>query len=205
MIYLTGEQALNLKCSLETCGDWHAVCLKWDKESLELWDSEKSVFGDYGIEIGKAIPGHKEKYNVANHIRALLDLLEIGCFSIAEGMKEDFISNDAYTNEIFEKVMLLENSKNWFAVDWFMGKEYHSEWFDYKRKNTGRNVFKENKIIIKVAGGTVTAAYASEPGRYDVEIIDEDILENCIPRYKNELYHKAGKIYELIRYMQVIY
>ena len=30
MNYLLGIHALNLKCSLDTCGDWHTSALHWD-------------------------------------------------------------------------------------------------------------------------------------------------------------------------------
>jgi len=51
------------------------------------------------------IPEHEENYAVANHIRALLDLLEMGNFSLAQGMNRDFICNDDYNGEVFEKIL----------------------------------------------------------------------------------------------------
>lgn len=132
MIYLTGIHALNLPCQLNTCGDWHTSALKW--ENLSLQDSEKSIYKNYGIDSDIHIPEHKETYFVANHIRALLDLLEKGYFSVAGGMNEDFICNSDYDNEIFEKVLLLKNSSNWKQIDEFMGKEYHMKWVNFKRK-----------------------------------------------------------------------
>lgn len=56
------------------------------------------------------IPEHPGRYHVANHIRALLDLLELGRFTPAQGMNQDFICNDAYTEEIFRQVMKLRYS-----------------------------------------------------------------------------------------------
>jgi len=47
-------------------------------------------------------------------------------------MKEDFICNDMYTDEVFKKVSMLRNSKNWDAIDNFMCKEYRLEWIRYK-------------------------------------------------------------------------
>ncbi len=132
MLYLSGIHALNLNCELETCGDWHQSAIQWER--LSLLDSENSIFGDYGIELNKEVPEHTERFNAANHIRALLDLLQQGKFSIAGGMNEDFICNDKYTEEIFEKVTLLKNEENWSAIDRFMGKEYLSKWIEFKKR-----------------------------------------------------------------------
>ena len=135
MEYITGQHALNLPCSLETCGDWHQSALQWVYPFVR--SSEESIFGDYGIEKEVPIPEHSEKFNVANHIRALLDLLELGKFTLAQGMNDDFICNDAYTEEIFSQVVKLKHSHLWPDIDRFMGKEYYSKWLNYKR---GANV-----------------------------------------------------------------
>lgn len=131
MKYVSGQHALNIPCSLLTCGDWHQSALQWNNPFIR--DSEDSVFGSYGIEPGVSIPEHTEKYNVANHIRALLDLLELGKFTLAQGMNNDFICNDNYTNEIFDHVMILSSSPIWPEIDHFMGKEYFFTWLNYKR------------------------------------------------------------------------
>ena len=132
MRYITGIHALNLPCSLQTCGDWHSSALRW--ENITFRDTETAFFKDYGIEPQKRIPEHDETYAVANHIRALLDLLETGKFSVAQGMNADFICNDAYTEEIFNKVSMLRSLPNWPEIDRFMGREYHAKWLKYKRR-----------------------------------------------------------------------
>lgn len=135
MQYLSGIHALNLPCELVTCGDWHQSAIQWER--LFLLNSENSLFGNYGIELNKEVPRHTEVFNVANHIRALLDLLQQSKFSIARGMNKDFICNDTYMEEIFKKVALMKNEENWSAIDRFMGKEYFSKWLEYKK---GRNL-----------------------------------------------------------------
>jgi hypothetical protein len=132
MQYITGVHALNLPCSLLTCGDWHQSALRW--ENITYRDSEDSLFGDYGIETCSSVPERDGTYAAANHIRALLDLLETGVFSVAQGMNEDFICNDAYTDEVFGKVAMMKALPHWRDIDRFMGREYHSEWLDYKEK-----------------------------------------------------------------------
>lgn len=79
MKYLSGIHALNLPCSLLTDGDWHTSALAWKNYSYK--ESSKCVFGDYGIETQRSIPFLKiNNINIANHIRAVLDLLEEGDF-----------------------------------------------------------------------------------------------------------------------------
>lgn len=131
MFYITGQHALNLQCSLNTCGDWHTSALKWN--DIPIKSSYNSVFGVYGIEQNIKIPEHNERYNVANHIRALLDLLEQGLFTIARGMNNDYICNETYDNEIFNKVIQLKENSNWDDIDKFMEKEYLMKWIRFKR------------------------------------------------------------------------
>ncbi|KLU59358.1 hypothetical protein CEB3_c43440 [Peptococcaceae bacterium CEB3] len=130
MLYVSGIHALNLPCALQTCGDWHASGIDWT--NVALMDSNKSIFRNYGIEPHKVIPDHKGTFNVANHIRALLDLLAQAKYSLAQGMNKDFICNDQYTEEIFNQVARMKDLKNWPKIDRFMGQEYYSEWLDYK-------------------------------------------------------------------------
>jgi len=132
MRYITGQHALNIPCKLLTCGDWHQSALQWNTPFFR--DSADSIYRDYGIEQNVSIPEHTEKYSVANHIRALLDLLELGKFSLAQGMNKDFICNDTYTEEIFAHVIKLSNSSLWLDIDHFMGKEYLSVWLNYKKE-----------------------------------------------------------------------
>ena len=132
MKYISGVYALNLPCSLLTCGDWHSPSLQWER--LRFNESNDSVFGNYGIELCSDVPEHKGIYAVANHIRALLDLLEIGNFSLAQGMNNDFICNDEYTVDVFDKVAMLRGLPHWHSIDKFMGREYYGKWLDYKKK-----------------------------------------------------------------------
>ena len=132
MKYISLIHALNLPCNLNTCGDWHCSSLQWKK--ITMLNTNESIFGEYGIETNKTIPEHKEKYNVANHIRAILDLLYIGNFTVAQGMNKDFIVTGEYNEEIFEKVMLMIDLPHWKKIDRFMTKEYLKEWINYKKE-----------------------------------------------------------------------
>lgn len=46
MQYISGIHALNIEDSTNACGDWHTSALNW--ASIQLKDSEKSIFGDWG-------------------------------------------------------------------------------------------------------------------------------------------------------------
>ena len=129
MIYLTGIHALNLPCTLDTCGDWHQSALRW--EDLTLRDSDTMFFKEWGIEPTRILPKHSRKYPVANHIRALLDLLEESNFSAAQGMNNDFICNAQYDQEVFHLVYQMRVLQNWDAVNDFMGKEYRMKWLNF--------------------------------------------------------------------------
>ncbi len=48
MKYISGIHALNLRCSLQTCGDWHQSGIQWKMPTVR--ESSNSLFGDYGIE-----------------------------------------------------------------------------------------------------------------------------------------------------------
>ena len=131
MRYITGIHALNLPCSLLSGGDWHCSALKWEKVTFGL--SEESFFGDYGIEYCSEVPEHEGTYAVANHIRALLDLLVTGNYSVAKGMNRDFIGNDDYNEEVFDKVAEMKVLPHWKTIDAFIGSEYYGKWLDYKK------------------------------------------------------------------------
>lgn len=135
MHYITGRYALNLPCGLKTPGDWHFYALDWSKV---IWaDSADSVWGDYGIELHNDVPGQTGEVGVANHIRALLDLIAAGAFPVAWGMRENYLNNDALAPEVFAKVWLLHVSPNWDDVDHFMVIEYLSLWLQWKQKVLG--------------------------------------------------------------------
>lgn len=126
MLYVTGIHALNLPCQLSTCGDWHTSAIQWQRPTIR--ESAVSVWGNYGIEKNHKIPEHESNIPVANHIRALLDLIYEGKFDVAQGIKKDFICNDKYNEEIFSQIYLLKNTAKWEQINHFMHKEYGKEW-----------------------------------------------------------------------------
>lgn len=132
MKYITGIYALNIPCKLNTCSDWHALSLDWD--NIYIKDSKNSIFKDYGIEKNKKIPFNNEKYNVANHIRAILDLMIDGKTDFLKDMRKDFLL-DEYKEEIFNQVYKLRNNKNWSDINKLMENEFLLNWVDFLNEN----------------------------------------------------------------------
>lgn len=124
---------MNLICSLETSGDWHQSAIQWQKPRMR--ESDGSLFGTYGIEKNSKVPEHSGTFYVANHIRALLDLIEEGNFATAQGMRDNFICNDKYTQEIFLKVILMQNLPHWQKITEFMSEEYLLDWIKFLKFN----------------------------------------------------------------------
>lgn len=133
MKYISGKQALNIPCSLNTCGDHHIYVTLWDK--LNMLESDDSIFKDYGIEKCNSVSNYPGEYYVANTLRALLDLLAEGEFIYTQEIREKFIGNEEYTQEFMEKVLLLKDSKYWNEIDMFMGMEYTIDWLEFKEAN----------------------------------------------------------------------
>ena len=137
MLYISGIHALNLPCSLDTCGDWHASALKW--EDITYRNTTESIYGEYGIEknCSQLERGLETPY-VANYIRACLDLLVEGNYPAAQGMNEDYICNPKYDREVFEMVYKAKDMENWEGIQAFMGKEYKMKWLQFLEEKDGR-------------------------------------------------------------------
>ena len=141
MIYVSGEYALNIPCKLKTTGDWHSACYEL-KNSMSL-ESNKVIFKNYGIE--KHLINDKKVY-IANHIRAILDIMLYGNIDFLYGFKKDFISVDEYDNEIFEKVYMIKSinsnfidKEKWEKIDLLMNNEYKMKWINFKKEKADGN------------------------------------------------------------------
>ena len=199
MEYITGVHALNLNCSLETPGDWHQSAIQW--QTPRMRESDGSLFGTYGIEKNYNIPEHSGTFFIANHIRALLDLIEEGNFPTAQGMRDNFICNDKYTQEIFQKVILMKNLSHWQKISAFMADEYMLEWIkflkfsgiefhDYQQKNLSESYFK----ICDINEQTKVKALAYNRHNNFQDILDiificENFWDNLTDSTKNFLRH----------------
>ncbi|MDK6679217.1 MULTISPECIES: hypothetical protein [unclassified Aerococcus] len=129
MEYITGLHALNIPCQLNTSGDWHVGALDWTK--VHTKESNKSIFKDFGIEENKKIPQHTKTYAVANHLRAILDLMDEGHLKFLKGFKNDFFGTDQYNQIFFEKVYLLKIKEIWEDIYQLMLKEFGIDWYAF--------------------------------------------------------------------------
>lgn len=133
MLYLSGVHALNIENTLNTCGDWHTSALDWS--NIKLADSSNSVFGVWGIEMNKSIPEHTELYNVADDLRAILDLMQKEeNLGYLKGFRDDFICTDEYNDIFFQKVFLLRNLKHWADINSLMEREFMFEWQNFLKE-----------------------------------------------------------------------
>lgn len=135
MRYITGMHALNLPCSLDTCGDWHISSLDWG--NIEFGETEGTIFSNYGVEECSRVPENEGTYFVANTLRALLDLLAEGRYDLARGVRKDFICNPVYDEEFMCKAAyLMQSDKSRYdEIDSFMESEFQLEWMNFKEKN----------------------------------------------------------------------
>lgn len=135
--------ALNTPCKLKTTGDWHRCCFDWNNP--EYAESDGSLWGAWGIEMNSRIPMLNGAIrNKANHLRALLDLLAQNRLLEAQGIKDDFICCDEYTEIFFEQVVKLRSACNWANVCSLMYREYRGEWRRYLQRHGISAVFDAN-------------------------------------------------------------
>ena len=128
--YISGIHALNIACPLNTSGDWHWGALKW--KDVTIFDDTEMFFGEWGIEKNVVVSYlDNQVWNVANHIRAILDLLSINQFSGLRGMRHDFICTDEYDDLIFEKVYEMSVLPHWEVISDFIAREYARKWFRF--------------------------------------------------------------------------
>lgn len=139
MKYLTGSLAFKLPCELESCGLWSVSRKDWENaNNFDMRESDDSVFKKYGIEENKVVPfqtdenGQPVLYNVANHIRAYLDMLDNKDFESLKGLFYEAINSAKCRAEIFRMVVLkFRSTDKWTAVYRFMQEEFGNVWFSY--------------------------------------------------------------------------
>lgn len=135
MNYITDFHALNLPCQLGTTGDWHKSSYNWENPKIK--DSSKSIFGDYGIETNRDLTfvdlGNNN--NVANHIRACLDIIDDEHESSIKFFTSDFLDNNKdILDEFFNKCLMFKNTEKWIKVDQFLSRENLKEWENAKKR-----------------------------------------------------------------------
>ena len=188
MLYISGLCALNLPCKLKLQGDCHMSSIDWNK--VEYLESKDSIFEDYGIEVGYSNEElGLQHVNKANYIRACLDLLEQGKYSVLKNFMSKWLDTDLQElqTEIFNQVFKLSSSSNWDQVDDFMDHEYLMNWGRFKQakgipickiKSPAENVYAYDPFnqdeVIAVAEQMVNA-YLQRGSLYDLN----DLIYIC--------------------------
>ena len=137
MKYVTGMQALNIQCPLDTTGDWHPFTTNWD--NLHFQESDDNPLKDFGIYKTK-IPLRKDdkEYFVADHIRACLDMLQNGDYFQPEGMRKDYLDDDPkFDKLVFPQVVKLSELDNFDKIVQFFEREYKARWFRFAKSQGG--------------------------------------------------------------------
>ncbi len=97
-------------------------------------ESDESVFKDYGIERDKIIPyyGDDSLFNVANHVRAYLDILSWHQFDKLKDVFYNYIFDIDCRSMIFDGVYkYLRLGDGFKEVNDFMSEEFGNAWLSY--------------------------------------------------------------------------
>ena len=131
MKYITGWIAFATPCELDTVGKWNLHKNEFlDEYNMTLYESDESPFGDWGIETDKLVDYHEDTtYNVANHIRAYVDMLYQGRFSELKNIYMEVIDCPKALDMIFKLVDdKLRDQKGFQIIDEFLEREYGNLW-----------------------------------------------------------------------------
>ncbi|OGO89349.1 MAG: hypothetical protein A2Y24_04345 [Clostridiales bacterium GWE2_32_10] len=74
-------------------------------------------------------------YRHADHLRAILDILEAGNEQTIRWLKnfrDDFICSEEYDEVFFKKIYELKDKPNWDLIDSLIGYEYKFKWLKWK-------------------------------------------------------------------------
>lgn len=135
MIYLTGMISFGIPCLLDSRGTWMYSKAEFSNpEYMVSRESNESVFKDFGIEKDKIIPyyGDDSLFNVANHVRAYLDILSWGQYDELKGVFYDYIFSMDCRGMIFDSVYkYLRFGKSFQDINRFMSEEFGNAWLSY--------------------------------------------------------------------------
>ena len=150
MQYITGRVAFGVPdTTSESCGIWNIRKHEFlGEDTFKHRDSAESVFGDWGIQKGLMVPYHEFcTYNVANHVRAYCDMLEMGQASEMRGLFAEAIDNAKCRMDIFTLVYgKMRNHAQFPFIDAFFNEEFGNAWDSYKK-----SVKKNAKVLSESA------------------------------------------------------
>jgi len=134
MKYLTGILAMGCPCELDSCGLWNLGKSDFtSEEKFLLVESEDMPFKDFGIEKNKLVPYRDYTvYNVANHVRAYVDMLYLHKFEGMHDLFADAINERKCRLSIFECVYRCRHLAQYRKMNEFMCEEFGNAWVSYK-------------------------------------------------------------------------
>lgn len=134
MRYITGIIAMGTECSLNTPGLWNIPKETYlDEEIFKNVESDDSPFKDWGIEKNKIIKYREfSLYNVANHVRAYVDMLYDGKFDELKDVFFEAINDSKSRLDIFMLVYgKLRHLAQFKKINKFMEEEFGNAWLSY--------------------------------------------------------------------------
>lgn len=134
MKYITGILAFGVPCDLDTAGRWDTSKKEWlDNTLFKNIESKETLLGDYGIEKNKLIPYREyTTFNVANHLRAYLDILLDRDFKTLSGLFDKYLNTSKSRKDLFFMVLhKFRDIDDYISIHEFMVKEFGSLWISY--------------------------------------------------------------------------
>lgn len=134
MKYLTGLVAFGVPCELNSIGKWNVTKDEFtNPDKFTIAESDDSPFKDYGIEKDKIVRYHPDElYNVANHVRAYLDLLADRNFNVLKDLFYECIKDTKCRELIFKAAYgKLRYLACFHDVNNFMIDEFGNAWVSY--------------------------------------------------------------------------
>lgn len=134
MRYITGILAFGVQCERNSTGKWNLTKSEFlDEKLMELKESDDYPFKDYGIEENKLIPYHDIcTYNVADHVRAYVDMIYEKRFDELVGLFYECIVDMKCRGDIFMLVYgKLRHLAGFQKVNQFMTEEFGNAWLSY--------------------------------------------------------------------------
>jgi hypothetical protein len=128
MKYISGIETLNLHYpNQKTPGDWHGPSV--DFMNPKWYDTSDSIFNDFDLEL-RVFPNINFKVYVANHVRACLDSICDGQYSVISGMKTTLIDDDYSNNLFLNKYLELINTKCFNESFKYVLREYKMDFIN---------------------------------------------------------------------------
>ena len=134
MKYITGIVAFGVQCERNSTGKWNLTKDDFlNEENMKLKESDDSPFKDYGIEENKLVPYHDIcTYNVADHVRAYVDMVHEQRFDELVGLFYESIGDMKCRQDIFMLVNgKLRHLAGFQKVNEFMQQEFGNAWVSY--------------------------------------------------------------------------